>query len=155
MEQEKIHSGQLLILNNAEDDEVLFLNGEPLAQVLEYLHGNEASVSYYISDKEIDYLNVQEKFTASLFGEINADYGIAYSEITGYLWTDEELQVGGHDLLAELKGYDGKYINLITRFKEQCKVCEGKGLYFSFRDKDNNFHLVDCYACDGNKEGSE
>lgn len=118
METEKVHSGELLILNNAEDDEVLFLNGEPLAQLLEYLHGKEATISYYISDKEIDCSNAQEKFTASLFGEIDADYGIFYSDITGYLWTDEELKVGGHDLLAELKGYDGKYINLVTKVRE-------------------------------------
>lgn len=119
MEQERIHSGQLLIMNNAEDDEVLFLNGEPLAQLLEYLHGKEASISYYIiSGKNLDFLDTQEKFISSLFGSINADYHIAYSEITGYLWTTEELTIGGHDLIEELKSYDGEYIHLVTKVRE-------------------------------------
>jgi hypothetical protein len=33
-----------------------------------------------------------------------------YSETTGYLWTDEKLQVGGHDLIEELSGSAGKFL---------------------------------------------
>lgn len=36
-------------------------------------------------------------------------YEHAYSEITGYLWTNEDLIVGGHDLIAELRTYQGQF----------------------------------------------
>ena len=45
-------------------------------------------------------------------GGIEADFNPRYSEITGYLWTDEELNVGGHDLMAELKSNVGKWLIL-------------------------------------------
>ena len=45
-----------------------------------------------------------------VMGDANVDLQSRYSEITGYLWTDEDLNVGGHDLLAELKGHVGKWL---------------------------------------------
>src|SRR5437868_3327415 len=42
-------------------------------------------------------------------GRINHSH---YSEITGYLWTDENLMVGGHDLLDELRSHKGSFVHL-------------------------------------------
>lgn len=37
-------------------------------------------------------------------------YFTAYSEITGYLWTEENLQIGGHDMLAILRENEGRFL---------------------------------------------
>lgn len=110
----RIHNGFLKIDSNGEEDDILYLNSEPLAEELEYLHCKIATIKYYISDKEITLEQAEELFIKSLFGQIEADYCMRYSDITGYLWTDEELMVGGHDLLNELKTYNGKYLILIA-----------------------------------------
>lgn len=47
---------------------------------------------------------------AVLDGQAQSDYGDRYSEITGYLWTDEEAKIGGHDLIKELYDNTGKYL---------------------------------------------
>lgn len=54
--------------------------------------------------------------------ECKGEYVDQYSEITGCLWTDEELKVGGHDLLAELDSYNGKY--LVMEVKKWEKINE-------------------------------
>jgi hypothetical protein len=45
-----------------------------------------------------------------------ATYRGVLSEYTGYLWTDEDLMVGGHDLLAELKSHLGKFCHLYVHY---------------------------------------
>lgn len=110
----KVHAGFLRIGGNGEGNDILFFESEPIAEELEYLHGKIATVKYYISEKEVTLEHAEELFIKSLFGQIEADYCMRYSEITGYLWTDEELNIGGHDLLKELKTFDGKYLILLV-----------------------------------------
>ena len=85
----------------------------PLAEILEEtITHQQVSVRYWTSDKEKTKEELQEGVVSNLFGSVNAEYCDRYSEITGYLWTDEELKIGGHDLMKELKSYVGKYILL-------------------------------------------
>lgn len=117
-----IYEGFLKLDSNGEEDDILFLEGhdEPVAEELEYKIGNKfATVRYYISDKEVSLEQAQEHFIRQLYGEIDASYSMRYSEYTGYLWTDEDLNVGGHDLLTELKSYIGKYLILIVEIDQQ------------------------------------
>ena len=87
---------------------------EPLAKEIEYILSKErvVTVRYFISDKEklIDELN--ENLIKTISGAISAEYSDNYSEYTGYLWTDEELNVGGHDLLQELENNKDKFLYL-------------------------------------------
>lgn len=110
----KIHSGFLKIGSNGEEDDILFLDSEPISKELEYLCRKFVTVRYYISDKEVSIEQAEELLINSLFGIVNSDYGMRYSELTGYLWTDELLMVGGHNLLQELKTFDGKYLILVV-----------------------------------------
>lgn len=110
----KIHTGFLKLGSNSKEDDILFLDSEPLAEKLDYLHRKFATVQYYISDKKVTLEQAQEKFLNSLFGQIDVDYTMQYSETSGYLWTDEEFNVGGHNLLQELKTYHNKYLILIV-----------------------------------------
>lgn len=90
------------------------LNCEPLARILEDKIVNEnVTVRYFISDHEAALEQIQTEYLTQLMGCAEVEYWSHYSEYTGYLWTDEEITIGGHDLLRELKSYDGKYLILL------------------------------------------
>jgi len=104
----------------------LFLRGqaawgyEPLAeQVASAIdeHGANLSVRYFITDREHSLEELQERLVKRIVGVGDAVYSDHYSEITGYLWTDQELNVGGHDLLDELSSHVGQYCHLEITFE--------------------------------------
>lgn len=133
----KLYRGWIALKSHREGYDILFVGGtkeswlskdgsdEPLADRLVddiSQHGSFLSVRYWISDAESTLEEAQEGFIQILFGAGNARYNHVYSEITGYLWTNEDLKVGGHDLLDELKSSEGKFLNLeIEFFKEKPK----------------------------------
>ena len=88
-------------------------NDRPIAEIFQDDFVNkQVSVRYWISDKEKTKEQLQESILKKLFGNVEATYSDIYSEITGYLWTTEELIIGGHDLINEIRSYTGKYIHL-------------------------------------------
>lgn len=109
-----IHKGWLTYGLDHEDHETVKLNDEPVAEELEYLTNHIATVKYFISDKEATEDELQVDFlTNTLYGNLESEFSARYSEYTGYLWTDDELKIGGHDLLHELKSYVGKYLFMV------------------------------------------
>lgn len=84
-----------------------------------YRHGNYLTVRYYISDQEASVEELLEQHMRTLFGDGDVDFSSRYSDITGYLWTDEELNVGGHNLLDELRSYVGKFCHLEIDYAEE------------------------------------
>ncbi len=107
-----IYKGTITEGDFSENYDALFIGeGEPIAKILEEeINGKEVSVRYWISDTEKTKQELQEGFLKNLFGAIDAEYQDAYSDYTGYLWTDENLKIGGHDLLEELRSNLGKFI---------------------------------------------
>ena len=102
-----------------DDYDALLIDGEPLAQTFEEnsITRKPVTVCYYICETEKTLEEAKEaylKMVMGLEGEAEAEYSHAYSEVTGYLWTDEELKIGGHDLCEELKSYEGKYLILLV-----------------------------------------
>ena len=93
---------------------------EPLAEVLSELDGKCVTIRYFISDKKKTRDEIQENFIRKVIGDLEADYHDCYSEYTGYLWTTEELKVGGHDLLKELESYTGKFLILEATIYDEC-----------------------------------
>lgn len=86
---------------------------EPIAEILQdKINGKEVSIRYWISNTEKPKQELQETFLKKLFGAVDAEYQDVYSDYTGYLWTDQNLKIGGHDLLEELLSYLGKFIYL-------------------------------------------
>jgi hypothetical protein len=86
---------------------------EPIADVLQSeISRKLVNVQFWISDIALTKAELKSELVRKLYGEAEVEYIQHYSDYTGYLWTDEELKVGGHDLLAELRGYEGKYIYL-------------------------------------------
>ena len=102
------HSDNLILADSISDDLNKF--------------GRFVTLRLWISEKE---LSEEERMNAPVFmacGLGHAKYVVHYSEYTGYLWTDEELNVGGHDLLAELKSYVGLWLYLELEFSQAKKA---------------------------------
>jgi len=103
-----------------EHEGILLLDDEPLAQRVRWdreRYGKYLSVSYYISDERMESEEkLQNSFLRALDGDSDVQYAVCYSEITGYLYTTEELKVGGHDLIRELTSYVGKYLYLKVHY---------------------------------------
>lgn len=82
-------------------------------------YGSFLSVHYWIANQPINPETVIQDWLTQLYtGTGAAEYQIHSSERTGYLWTDEELNVGGHDLLAELHTHIGKYIYMEIEYSK-------------------------------------
>lgn len=111
----KVYKGIVKEDDYGENWDALFIgeSNQPIAEIFEDdFVAKQVTVRYWTSDKEKTKEELQESALRKLFGDVNANYSDAYSEITGYLWTDEELNIGGHDLLEEIRSYLGKYIHL-------------------------------------------
>lgn len=122
---ERVYSGTITVRANGDDDDALYLDPpddyeeEPLAGQVEEaieLLGNTVTVSYWITDGPRTLDELLENEAKKLAGAADADYTQAYSDITGYLWTDAELKIGGHDLLAELESEVGRWCYLSIKF---------------------------------------
>ncbi len=108
-----IYKGLITESSRGENDDALFIGDmdEPIAYVFEEeIQGKQVSVRYFISNTEKTKEELTENLISKIAGAVDADYGDRYSDVTGYLWTDEELNVGGHDLLKELRSEIGKFI---------------------------------------------
>lgn len=116
------YRGKLIWVSNGEVDCLGFVNENTnRADILvreiyddvgySYRGQKQLTVRYYTSDTPIPE-SPAESFMAVLMGGAEVNYSMAYSEITGYLWTDQDLIIGGHDLRDELETFIGKYLHL-------------------------------------------
>lgn len=111
--EKKIYSGMLSLHSMGEVTGILFLSSiqQPLAQYfMEQLCYRRVSLRYWTTQRQMTLEEANENQVRVLVGDLKADYGSRYSEYTGYLWTDEEVNVGGHDLLEELKSHVGEWL---------------------------------------------
>ncbi len=113
----RIYRGLLITVKdfNGHDSLHLLRDGKansPLAQEIFFPSRNKVSVNYLISDKEIPENEIELETLKFIEGFGETTYGATYSELTGYLWTNEELKVGGHNLLQELFPNIGKYLHM-------------------------------------------
>ena len=109
----------LVVLGHGENDSAVTLYlprgsvRDVLAEQIEWdmaEYGQYLTARYIISDKELSAKEAEEVPARIACGLGFAEYAEAYSEITGYLWTDQNIQIGGHDLQEELRGYAGKWL---------------------------------------------
>jgi hypothetical protein len=120
------YRGTLNLRDHGEAMDILFLEGEgnwdePLAETISDdldRFGRYASVRYWTADVPMGDEAIMESAVRAMLGEADARYKSAYSEITGYLWTDEDINVGGHDLLEELKTQTGRYCLLEISYSQ-------------------------------------
>lgn len=93
-------------------DDALYVGDNVLALQLEDLVGTVVSVRYWISDKEMTKDEATEEFLYHLLGILDSEFTPHYTEITGYIGVTEELHIGGHDLLEEIRSHLGSYLIL-------------------------------------------
>src|SRR5690242_19039246 len=101
------YQGLLCLHSHGEADDILFLhsNADPLAELLDIvMHDRQVTVRYWITDKQCTKEEAEEDAMQVAMGRAETGFGSRYSEMTGYLWTDEDVKIGGHDLIDELKG---------------------------------------------------
>lgn len=120
------YCGLLRKTNNGEENDLLGLMQNNESVILAQLikddmdnYGHYISVRYYVSNVNSSFDEISKEFFMKLMGHEHINYGVNYSEITGYLWTDEEIVIGGHDLLNELKGSFGKYLYLEIKYSTE------------------------------------
>jgi hypothetical protein len=115
------YRGVLAVRDHGEAMDILFLDDaagnydDPLAEAISddlERCGRYASVRYWTAEVPLPDDALIESAVRAVLGEADARYKSAYSEVTGYLWTDEDINVGGHDLLEELKAQAGRYLLL-------------------------------------------
>lgn len=108
---------QGLLANHSygEADDILFLSGlrDPLAEELRNaIERKQVTARYWITDRQVSKDEADEAWVGELMGLADCEFYSHYSETTGYLWTDENARIGGHDLIGELKSYAGRWLIL-------------------------------------------
>ena len=119
-DKERTYTGMLIIGTFRDYDRALYLlnmetfriPSEPFVKELMDDKGsyNRLTVRYWISDTPRTKDELVENTVRQQMGDSEVEFYSHYSDMTGYLWTDEELNVGGHDLKSELKSFLGKYL---------------------------------------------
>lgn len=71
-----------------------------------------ASVRMVTGSSPIDPTKVEETIIECFEGDAQGQYSHAYSDYTGYLWTDEKFVVGGHDIPNILRSHMGEFIHM-------------------------------------------
>lgn len=105
-----IIKGLIDLRDDASDYDGLYIDDEPLSQRMEKYTDSFITVRFFISDTDNSIEELRHNLILSVAGSCNADYGPHYSELTGYLWTDDDLSIGEHNIIDIISNYDGKYL---------------------------------------------
>ena len=116
---EQTITGQIV---ECEDTGAILIDYECLIDKLEFdsLEGKKVIVRYYISDTELTSMEDAEgRWVLHACGVDSADSEVLCgSEWTGLYGWDQELVLGGHDLMCELQSHVGKWIAFGVREAE-------------------------------------
>ncbi len=93
---------------------LLFLSSleKPLVEELQWMVGCSVAVRYWVTEQKATKEQAEESLFRTIIGKADGCFQARYSEATGYLWTDAELKVGGHELFDELYAFGGKWLIL-------------------------------------------
>lgn len=90
-----------------------------LAEVVEKLAGwrDIVTFQFHISSEPKTFYELEENLVKTVMGKVDSHFYHSYSDLTGYLWTNEKLEIGEHDVLSEIQshmnqGTGSKYIAL-------------------------------------------
>lgn len=109
------YEGWLALHHSGDSSDLLYITSVkyPLAEEIKNLLGwrkTQVSVRYIVSNKALSENERLDVEILQSIGEGKAEFGAHYNELTGYLYTDEEFKIGGHDLIVELKSSIGKWL---------------------------------------------
>ncbi len=113
--------GEAIYLDRVSENGRPDLSDEPLAVRIDRdmgALGRFLTVRYWLANAPATKGELIKRTFLRLAGLAEAQVGHAYSEITGYLWTNEEIQVGGHDLIRELRSHMDLWCRLEIEFHQ-------------------------------------
>jgi hypothetical protein len=58
--------------------------------------------SYFVTERAIAWETLEVDRIRMVMGDPSADFRHVYSDLTGYLWTEEQFVVNDHDIIAEI-----------------------------------------------------
>jgi hypothetical protein len=93
----------------------LHVHDQELARYMMQFAGKYVTMRYWVNDRELKSVEHAIELTLEQVmgaGCVDAKCVHHGSEITGYLYTTEDAQVGGHNLIAELESWCGKFVLL-------------------------------------------
>lgn len=106
-------AGMLSLRDSGESMDILFCGDIIVAEWAdENLQGKQITLHWWIADREEPDDLIKREALEQAIGKADIEWGARYSEVTGYLWTDEEFKVGGHDMIARLKSEVGSHLLL-------------------------------------------
>lgn len=120
------------------ESEHITIDGEPLAQLTEEFNGQLLTIRYWITDEPIEMNRAIEATIEQCMGFGEIDFAIHHSDVTGYLWTDEDFEVGGHDMIAEMESFIGKHVLM------EIEVGPGKDISRKMQDMFRHAYKGDC-----------
>lgn len=113
----ELNSDDVLRVRSATDRKSTYLLTEEIKWRIEEL-GRFLSVRYWICNSPLSKEELQEDWLKTVMGLGVSVYDTFGSETSGLLWTDQNLVVGGHDLLTELESHVGKYFYMEIDFSQ-------------------------------------
>lgn len=132
----KIYKGLLIHEEYGDCTAALWLKGtdDPLLRIIQDDiddYGKYLSIRLFFIDGDNaisiidteDWGYVEEEYYKHLIGVGDAEFQSIYSEYTGYLWTDENFHVGGHDVADILESHVGMYLFMQIEFNKRPKTC--------------------------------
>lgn len=112
----RTYTGLITEHSCGDPEDILFLSSvkRPLADELSWrMLRKIVTVRYWVSDQEITKEAAQDTVARELMGMASGKgFQVHYSELSGYLWTDENIVVGGHSLIDQLRSFVGKWLIL-------------------------------------------
>lgn len=113
----EVFEGRIAVRDRGDASDILFLGHDspPLAEQFRDALGGEkrqVSLRYFISADPLAEDQRTDALVRAAVGEGLGEYVDVYSDVTGHLWTDEAMKVGGHDLLDELRSHAGQWCRL-------------------------------------------
>lgn len=113
-------SGKIRRAENGENYDCLYIGRSPITVMVNNTFTKYKQQVYCCWIISNSFLTPEAALTAAINtanAELDSRYLDRYSDITGYLWTDQNFKVGGHDMEALLRQHIKQYAFLVISSK--------------------------------------
>ena len=100
---------------SADEGEGWNIGGAMVARILAGFSGSNVYACFVFAKQPFNPINLAEYAAIAADGEAHGELTPRYSEITGYLWTDEAGGIGGHDIIAMMMSHDEEYALMVVQ----------------------------------------
>lgn len=73
-----------------------------LKEQIQLQRSDQVTVAWHVTDRPVPREELDENVARQALGDLRVNYHHAFSSMSGYVWTDEKAEVGGHDIVKEL-----------------------------------------------------